>query len=85
MIIKIDDRTRIGVSESCFALLRPGRRDGRSTWVEEMWFSSLERCIQHISQRRLSESKEVVSLEEFLTAYRGVLGGIRNIHAKNII
>ena len=84
MIIKIDTKTRIKVSPDCFALMRPGNK-GEPTWKEILWFSSLENCIQWIVQRDLSRKKSVVSLEEFLSAYRRELTKIRDIRSKNII
>ena len=84
MIIKIDTKTRIQVSPDCFALMRPPHKS-EPAWKEEKWFSSLEHCIQYLVQRRLSQGKEVVSLEEFLSAYRRILGEIRDIRSKNIL
>ena len=85
MIIEIDSKTRIQVHEDHFALMRPGKRDGKPTWVEEKWFSSLENCIQFISQRRAAKNKSVVSLDKFLVAYRRILAEIRDIRSKNIL
>lgn len=80
MIIKIDDKTRIGLSVDCFALMRPTKKG----WEEIKWFSSLEHCLQWVVQRDLAEGKDVVSLKEFLTAYRREVAIVRDIHSKNI-
>ena len=84
MTIKIDTKTRIQVSPDYFALMRPGGK-GEPPWKEIKWFSSLENCIQYLVQRNLSGDKSVVSLEKFLSAYRGELSKIRDIRSKNIL
>ena len=85
MIIKIDPKTRISVNETCFALMKPGKRDGKAAWDEDKWFSSLEDCIQWIVQRNLSRKRSVVSLKEFISAYRRVVAEVRDIRSKNIL
>ncbi len=85
MIIKIDKKTRIRVTPDCFALMCPSKRKGILVWKEISWFSSLEDCIQFISQRDISEVEGELSLEDFLVAYRGILKQVRDIHSKNIL
>lgn len=75
MKITIDDKTKLNVTSEYYAIMKQ-RSDKKEQsgyrWEEYMWYTSLEKLIEHLSRKKLSEKDIEVSMLEFLGHYKKV-------------
>ena len=73
MKIIIDDKTQLKVTSEYYAILRQKKdKEVGFRWEEYMWYTSLEKLIEHLVRKRLQDKDLVVTMKEFLTHYKEV-------------
>lgn len=85
MTIEIDKENRIRVHSDHYALMKPVTRKGEIEWKEYEWHTKLPSAIHSLTQKRLSQSDELVNTKEFLQGYKNtyqILTSITDVESR---